>query len=49
VAEIEAALTFLEEQRQQRGSQVVTDLIVRAAKRSGWQHHDSQPNQSDAP
>jgi hypothetical protein len=38
VAEVEAALTFLEEQRQQRGSQVVTDLIVRAAKRNGWKH-----------
>jgi hypothetical protein len=36
VAEVEAALTFLEEKRQQRGSQVVTDLIVRAVKRSGW-------------
>jgi hypothetical protein len=36
VAEIEAALTFLEEKRQQRGSQVVTDLIVRAALRNGW-------------
>jgi hypothetical protein len=36
VAEVEAALTFLEEQRQQRGSQVVTNLIVRAALRSGW-------------
>jgi hypothetical protein len=28
VAEVEAALTFLEEKRQQRGSQVVIDLIV---------------------
>ncbi len=36
VAEVEAALTFLEEKRQQRGSQVVTDLIVRAALRNGW-------------
>ena len=36
VAEVEAALTFLEEQRQQRGSQVVTNLIIRAAKRNGW-------------
>ena len=36
VAEVEAALTFLEGQRQQRGSQVVTNLIVRAAKRNGW-------------
>jgi hypothetical protein len=36
VAEVEAALTFLEEKRQQRGSQVVIDLIVRAALRNGW-------------
>jgi hypothetical protein len=37
VAEVEAALAFLEAKRQQRGSQVVTDLIVRAALRNGWQ------------
>jgi hypothetical protein len=37
VAEVEAALTFLEAKRQQRGSQVVIDLIVRSALRSGWQ------------
>ena len=36
VAEVEAALTFLEGKRQQRGSQVVIDLIVRSALRSGW-------------
>jgi hypothetical protein len=36
VAEVEAALTFLEGKRQQRGSQVVIDLIVRAALRNGW-------------
>jgi len=48
VAEVEAALTFLEAQRQQRGSQVVTDLIVRAAKRSGWQP-DSRANHSTDP
>jgi hypothetical protein len=36
VAEVEAALTFLKEKRQQRGSQVVIDLIVRAALRNGW-------------
>jgi hypothetical protein len=36
VAEVEAALKFLEEKRQQRGSQVVIDLIVRAALRNGW-------------
>jgi hypothetical protein len=37
VVEVEAALTFLEGKRQQRGSQVVIDLIVRAALRNGWQ------------
>jgi hypothetical protein len=36
VIEVEAALTFLEGKRQQRGSQVVIDLIVRAALRNGW-------------
>jgi len=36
VAGVEAALTFLEAQRQQRGSHVVIDLIVRAALRNGW-------------
>jgi hypothetical protein len=36
VAEVEAALTFLETKRQQRGSQVVIDLIVRAALHNGW-------------
>jgi hypothetical protein len=36
VAEVESALTFLEEKRQRRGSQVVIDLIVRSALRSGW-------------
>ena len=46
VAEVEAALTFLEEQRQQRGSQVVTNLIVRAAKRNGWR---PPPREGEAP
>lgn len=36
VAEVESALQFLEAQRQQRGSHVVIELIVRAAKRNGW-------------
>jgi hypothetical protein len=36
VAEVEAALTFLEGKRQQRGSHVVIDLIIRAAIRNGW-------------
>lgn len=45
VAEVEAALLFLEEQRQKRGSHVVIDLIVRAAKRNGWKPN-SQPDSS---
>ena len=36
VAEVEAALRFLEAQPQHRGSQVVIGLITRAAKRRGW-------------
>ena len=36
VAEAEAALAFLEAKKKQRGSQVVIDLIVRAALRNGW-------------
>jgi hypothetical protein len=36
VAEVEAALNFLEAKRQKRGSQVVIDLILAAAKRTGW-------------
>lgn len=36
VAEVEAALAFLEAKRGQRGSQVVIDLIIRAALRNGW-------------
>ncbi|MBA3945668.1 MAG: hypothetical protein H0X37_14015 [Herpetosiphonaceae bacterium] len=36
IAEVQAALDFLEAQRQQRGSHVVIELIVRAAKRRGW-------------
>ena len=34
--EVEAALAFLEAKKKQRGSQVVIDLIVRAALRNGW-------------
>jgi hypothetical protein len=45
VTEVEAALLFLEAQRQKRGSQVVIDLILRAAKRSGWKP-DTQPDRS---
>ena len=36
VAEVESALRYLMAHRQQRGSHVVIELIVRAAKRSGW-------------
>ena len=36
VVEVESALRFLVDQRQQRGSHVVIELIVRAAKRNGW-------------
>ena len=36
VAEVEAALRFLETTRNERGSQVVIGLIVRAAQRNGW-------------
>lgn len=36
VVEVEAALSFLEDKRNKRGSQVVIELILRAAKRSGW-------------
>lgn len=46
VAEVEAALSFLEEKRQQRGSHVVIDLIVRAAIRNGWR---PLPMGEDAP
>ncbi len=40
VVEVEAALVFLERKRQKRGSQVVIDLIIAAAKRNGWNHTD---------
>jgi hypothetical protein len=43
VVEVEAALHFLEAQRNKRGSQVVIDLIVRAATRGGWRP-ESQEN-----
>jgi hypothetical protein len=46
VAEIEAALTFLEDKRQQRGSRVVIELIVRAALRNGWR---PPPRADEAP
>ncbi len=41
VAEVEAALRFLEAQYQQRGSQVVIGLITRAATRRGWKREPS--------
>ena len=34
--EVEAALNYLEGQRQQTGSKVILELIIRAAKRNGW-------------
>ena len=46
VAEVEAALTFLEGNRQQRGSHIVIDLIVRAALRNGWR---PPPQEDEAP
>jgi len=48
VVEVEAALLFLEGKRQKRGSQVIIDLIVRAAKRSGWKR-DPGEDQSTHP
>lgn len=36
LAEVEAALNYLETRRQAPGSQVILELIVRAAKRNGW-------------
>jgi hypothetical protein len=36
--DVEAALTFLEAKRQQRGSQVVIALISAAAERTGWRY-----------
>ena len=36
IAEVENALSFLEEQHQQAGSHVVIGLIIRAARRRGW-------------
>ena len=47
VAEVESAVRFLQEQRQQRGSHVVIELIVRAAKRSGWTF--APPQEPSAP
>ncbi|KAB8139660.1 hypothetical protein F8S13_27270 [Chloroflexia bacterium SDU3-3] len=36
VLEVESALRFLTSKRQQAGSQVILDLIIRAALRNGW-------------
>ena len=50
IAEVEAALTFLEGKRQQQGSRVVIDLIVRAALRNGWRptpRENESPHNSD--
>lgn len=48
VAEVEAALHFLETQRKKRGSQVVIELIVRAARRSGWKPASQVGEPTDA-
>jgi hypothetical protein len=48
VEEVQAALLFLEGKRKQRGSQVVIELIVRAAKRSGW-NLEAHADQSTPP
>ena len=42
VAEVEAALIFLEGKRQKRGSQVVLELIIAAAKRNGWNRYPDE-------
>jgi hypothetical protein len=36
IDEVDAALAFLKQQRKKRGSQIILDLIVNAAKRNGW-------------
>jgi hypothetical protein len=36
VEEVEAALAFLEQTRGKRGSPVVIELIIAAARRNGW-------------
>jgi hypothetical protein len=50
VEEVEAALTFLERARGKRGSQVVIELIIAAARRNGWSRstqpeHEAQPQE----
>ncbi|HMO56566.1 MAG TPA: hypothetical protein PKA05_13450 [Roseiflexaceae bacterium] len=36
ITEVEAALAFLAAKRQKRGSQVIIELIIAAARRNGW-------------
>ncbi len=48
VAEVEAALRFLEAQHQQRGSQVVIGLITRAAQRRGWKLDPTEDHAAQA-
>ena len=43
VEEVEAALAYLEQARGRRGSQVVIDLILAAARRNGWRR-TAQPD-----
>lgn len=50
ISEVEGALSFLEQQHQQPGSQVILALIVRAARRRGWRldpDRDQVASQSD--
>jgi hypothetical protein len=44
VIDVEAALNFLEARRQKRGSQIVIELIIAAARRNGWSRspHDGE-------
>ena len=45
VIDVEAALNFLEARRQKRGSQVVIELIIAAARRNGWRR---SPNDAES-
>jgi hypothetical protein len=46
IVEVEAALAFLAAKRQKRGSQVVIELIVAAAKRNGWNPNARRENEA---
>jgi hypothetical protein len=45
VEEVELALTFLEHMRGKRGSQVVIELIIAAARRNGWRRAPEQEHE----